>query len=114
MFDTTATMKEHDAKSWWIDRNIIRTKYIKAGSIKEALQEYATLAEKNDYISISPNAIKNKSAMYIDGKDGASKQIGYVITGKTSFDNDRGRWIDKYIDLWIEISVVDTPNFDEE
>ena len=65
-------------------------------------------------MAASEKALKNKNAMFVDSKDGSAKQIGYVITGKTSFDNDRGRWIDKYIDLWIDISIIDTPDFDEK
>lgn len=60
-------------------------------------------------MEISNNAIKNKSEMYIDTQDGA-KQVGYVITGKTEFeDRDNSRWSTQYIDLWVEIlTVVDT------
>ena len=43
--------------------------------------------------------------MYIDTKDGA-KQIGYVITGKTEFDNDRRGWVTQYIDLWVTIQIL--------
>lgn len=114
LFNTSATMKENDRGKWWIDRDIIRNKYIAAENVKDALTKYAEAVEKSDYVSISKNALKNKSAMYIDGKDGNAKQTGYVITGKTSFDNDRGQWIDKYIDLWIDISIIETPDFDAE
>ena len=59
--------------------------------------------------SLLYNAIKNKNAMYINLANGESKQIGYVITGKTDFQNDAGKWTSQYIDLWIDIvSVVDT------
>lgn len=34
---------------------------------------------------ISKNAMKNKSEMFVDLSDGDTKQVGYVITGKTEF-----------------------------
>ena len=34
---------------------------------------------------------------------------GYVITGKYDFEDDCGKWVEKYIDLWVDIlTVVDT------
>ena len=114
LLNTSATMKENDHGKWWIDRDIIGAKYINAENVNDALQKYADTVKEKHYVSISENALKNKNAMFVDSKDGSAKQIGYVITGKTSFDNDRGRWIDKYIDLWIDISIIDTPDFDEK
>jgi hypothetical protein len=47
--------------------------------------------------------------MYVDAKPGTPKQVGYVITGKTFFDNDNGNYTEQYIDLWVEIlTVIDT------
>ena len=114
MFNTSATMKESDRGKWWIDKNIVPVIYVSAGNTKQALEHFAAIVDKEHYISISDNAKRNKQPMYIDTKDGEAKQIGYVITGKTSFDNDRGQWIDKYIDLWVDISVIGTPDFDNE
>lgn len=113
LFKTNATMKENDSRNWWIDKDIISDKHITAESLKDALKNYAKAAEENG-VSISENAIKNKNGMYIDMKDGTSKQIGYVITGKTSFENSIGKWIDKYVDLWIDIFVIENPNFDDD
>lgn len=108
-FNTTTTMKEADCKKWWIDSKIIPQIVISANNLKEALKKYAENTEKEHYISISDTALKNKSAMYIDTKGGESKQVGYVITGKTGFDNNRGQYIDKYIDLWVDVVVIDFP-----
>lgn len=108
-FNTTATMKEADCKKWWIDSKIIPQIVITADSLKDALKKYAEKAEKDHYISVSETALKNKSAMYIDSKGGESKQVGYVITGKTGFDNDHGQYIDKYIDLWIDVNIIELP-----
>ena len=61
-------------------------------------------------ITISKNAIKNKSEMFVDLSNGGVKQVGYVITGKTEFDKgDYTGYSTQYIDLWITIlTVVDT------
>ncbi len=109
LFKTTATMKDKDRGKWWIDGNIINDKYVHAETIQDALKQYADIVD--DYVSISNNAIKNKQPMYIDTKDGKTQQVGYVITGKTPFDNGHGKWIEKYIDLWIDISILTIPKF---
>ena len=111
LFKTTTTMKEYNNKKWWIDSNIIRDKYINAENIDEALKKYKNLVGENEYISISNNAIKNKNPMYVDTMDG-EKQIGYVITGKTEFeDRDNYKWSTQYIDLWIEILTIEDTEF---
>lgn len=48
--------------------------------------------------------------MFVDLSDGGVKQVGYVITGKTEFDNgDYTGYSTQYIDLWVTIlTVVDT------
>lgn len=104
-------MKEYNRKKWWIASDIVRDKYIEAENLNIALKQYQEDVKNKDYITISENALKNKNAMYMDKKDGTSKQIGYVITGKTSFQNDDGTWKDDYIDLWITIHVINTPDF---
>ena len=109
LFKTTATMKDKDREKWWIDGDIISDKYIHAETMTDALKQYVDIVD--NYISISNNAIKNKQPMYIDTNDGKTQQTGYVITGKTLFDNNRGKWIEKYIDLWIDILIVTTPDF---
>lgn len=112
LFDTTVTMKKHDNKKWWIDGAIIPLIHLSANNLNEALEKYAEIAKEKYYISISPNAMRKKNNMYVDTKEGESIQTGYVITGKTSFDNNSGKWIDKYIDLWVNISIVTLPNFE--
>lgn len=108
IFDTVVTMKEYNNKKWWIDSDIITRKMIEADTIAAALERFRALVEEKHYISISNNAMKNKSPMYIDTENG-EKQTGFVITGKTDFQTDSGRWVSNYIDLWVNIStVVDT------
>ena len=102
-------MKDRDRGKWWIDPDIIGAKYINAESVNDALKQYVDIV--NDYVSISNNAIKNRQPMFIDKRDGKTQQTGYVITGKMLFDNGHGRWIEKYIDLWIDISIVAIPKF---
>ena len=107
---TQATMKEYNNKKWYIDSDIISEKRISADSVENALEIYREQVEEEHYISISKNAIKNKSEMLVDMPDGEAKQVGYVITGKTEFDKgDYTGYSTQYIDLWVTIlTVVDT------
>lgn len=111
LFETTTTMKEYNNKNWWIDSRIIENKVIEAETLKEALKEYQKEVSENDYIEISNNAIKNKSPMYVDTKSGETKQVGYVITGKSEFQRDDYTWSTQYIDLWVSISIIGAANF---
>lgn len=112
LFKTTATMKEYNNKKWWIDSNIVRDKYINAEDINEALEKYQNLVEEKEYITISNNAIKNKNPMFVDTVDGDIKQVGYVVTAKTEFqDNDNYTWSTQYIDLWVEILTIEDTEF---
>lgn len=40
IFKTTATMKPHNSKKWWIDGDIIPDKQITADSVKDSLKKY--------------------------------------------------------------------------
>lgn len=111
-FETTATMKEYNRRNWWIDSGIVRPVEIDADDLKTALEAWREVVEYKNYIEISKNAMKTKSPMYIDGSDGDPVQVGYVITGKTDFeDRDRYRTTTQYIDLWVTVKVVTTPDF---
>ena len=83
---------------------------INADSVENALEIYRERVKEKHYISISKNAIKNKSEMFADLLDGSVKQVGYVITGKTEFSRgDYSGYSTQYIDLWVTIlTVVDT------
>ena len=104
LFRTTTTMKEYNCKKWWIDRDIIPQTTIEAENVKEALAKYKVFCEDH-CVEISNNALKTKSAMYRDTVEGA-KQCGYVITGKTDFDDNHYRWVTQYIDLWVSIAEI--------
>lgn len=110
IFKTTATMKEYNNKKWYIDGGIVSDMRINADSVENALEIYRERVKEKHYISISKNAIKNKSEMFADLSDGSVKQVGYVITGKTEFDRgDYSGYSTQYIDLWVTIlTVVDT------
>jgi hypothetical protein len=44
--------------------------------------------------------------MYVDTENGV-KQVGYVITGKTEFeDRNNYKWSTQYIDLWVTIHAL--------
>lgn len=112
IFKTTATMKEYNNKKWWIDSGIVREMRIVAENVKEALMQYRENLSKDYYIEISNNAIKQKSPMYIDAANGECKQVGYVITGKTEFeDRESYKWSFQYIDLWITILTISDTEF---
>lgn len=106
IFKTTTTMKEYNARKWWIDSGIVREIQITADNLPAALEQYREIVEEKHYISISAHAIKNRNPMYIDTPDG-SKQIGFVITGKTDFeDRENYKWSAQYIDLWVTVLTV--------
>lgn len=111
LFNTSATMKPHNNKNWWIDGGIITEKRIEAENLKEALARFAELVGEKHYITISKTALKNKSPMYIDTKSGDVKQVGFVITGKSEFQKDSGEWSTQYIDLWVEILTITDTEF---
>ena len=113
MFRTTATMKEYNAKQWWIASDIIRTKYINADNLREALKAYAEEVTEEDYITISANALRRKSPMYRDRPNGQPEQVGYVITGKTDFQRDNGSWSTQFIDLWVSVDKLESVDFEE-
>lgn len=110
IFKTTATMKEYNNKKWYIDGGIVSDMRIDADSVENALEIYRERVKEKHGITISKNAIKNKSEMFADLSDGSVKQVGYVITGKTEFDKgDYTGYSTQYIDLWVTIlTVVDT------
>lgn len=112
IFKTNATMKEYNRGKWWIDNDIIKEARIKAENITEALKLYVKHAA-NSYITITKNGLKNKSAMYIDTSAGAV-QVGFVITGSTEFEKENySGWTKQYIDLWVEVLEVTTPDFEK-
>lgn len=110
ILNTKTTMKPHNNKNWWIDRNIVPEFRVSAESITEALKKFREFVEEKCYITISNTAIKTKQPMYVDTKSEEMKQIGYVITGQMEFEaREYDRYSKQYIDLWVEIiTVVDT------
>ena len=109
-FTTSATMKPHNSKKWWIDSGIIRPVTIQAENINDALKQYQTIVKDRFYVDVSDNAIKHKNKMYIDTKNGETIQTGYVITGSTEFEQDNPhKWITQYIDLWVTINILTNP-----
>lgn len=71
IFKTSTTMKEYNARKWWIDRDLIPDIYINAENVKAALEKYRDIVNDKYYCEISRNALKTKSPMYID-KDGGA------------------------------------------
>lgn len=106
IFKTSATMKDYNRDKWWIDHGIIGEKIIIADSTAEALDIYVKLVGRDDYTTITKNAIKNKAAMYIDNESGEAEQCGYVITASQDFQDEDGKMSKQYIDLWVTILTV--------
>lgn len=115
LFQTTTTMKEYNRKHYWIDGDIVRDMQIDAENLLSALNEYRDRVHDTAFISISDNAIKTRQPMYCDYKDGTTRQVGYVITGKTEIQTDdyRKPWSVQYVDLWVAISEVAFCEFEE-
>lgn len=113
LLETATTMKPHNNKKWWIDSGIIQPVTVKAENINDALKQYQTIVKDKFYIDISDNALKHKNEMFVDTKQGETIQTGYVITGKYEFDNDYGKFVQQYIDLWVTINIITNP-FTEE
>lgn len=109
LFKTTATMKHYNNKKWWIDSGIVREIRVDADSTRAALEKYREIVQERDYIQISAHALKNKEPMYRDTENGDAVQVGYVITAKTEFDNDRRGWVTQYIDLWVSVYIISNP-----
>lgn len=102
-FETNCTMKPYNEKKYWVDSGLVRPTAIPAKNLKSALAIYCDKLEKENYITVSKNALLNKQPMYRDGLAGP-EQVGYVITGKTDVENTA-----QYIDLWVEITVIKYP-----
>ena len=104
IFKTTATMKKYNHNKWFIAADIVPYMRINADSVENALEIYRERVEEKYGVTISKNAIKNKSEMFVDIPDGGAKQVGYVITGSTDFDDNGHGWVKQYIDLWVTIT----------
>jgi hypothetical protein len=110
LFETSATMKPHNSKKWWIDPGVVRNMKLEADSLEAAISRYAEIASEKYGVEISKNALKNKQPVYIDTADGEAKQVGFVVTGKTEFrDDENYRWSTQYIYLWVDVSIVCNP-----
>lgn len=66
-------MKEYNNKKWYIDGGIVSDMRIDADSVENALEIYRERVEEKHYITISKNAIKNKSEMFVELSNGGVK-----------------------------------------
>ena len=112
-FNTITTLKEKDREKWWLDDDLVKPIELDASNLCEALEKYREIVNDREYVHISKNAIHKKEKMFQEIKPGGcSKQIGYVITGSTWFEREHGCFVNKFIDLWIEIRVISYPAFE--
>ena len=111
-FNTSTTLKEKDREKWWLEDDLVKQIELDASSLREALEKYMEIVNDGYCVHISKNAIQKKEKMFQEIKPGGpSKQIGYVITGSTYFERDNVGFINKFIDLWVEIRVISYPTF---
>lgn len=111
LFNTSLTMKAYNRDKWFIMSDYVKEIRIQAESLKDALNQFVNVLSEKYYIEISKTALRKKSKMYRDTPEGA-KQIGYVITGKTDFQDDKNyKWSTQYIDIWTEIETVNDIEF---
>lgn len=108
-FDTSTTVKYQDKGKWWVNSDLIETITLHADTLEQALERYKLTVNDIGIVTISDNAMRNRNPMYIDDKNG-SRQVGYVLTGKTTFYGDSGG-VDKYIDLWVRVCILTDPKF---
>lgn len=112
-FKTSTTLKEKDRGKWLLDNDLVKTIELEASNLCEALEKYRRVVNDMYYVHISKNAIQKKEKMFMEIKPGGhSKQIGYVINGSTCFERESGGFINKFIDLWIEIRIISYPDFE--
>lgn len=115
--ETKATMKLYNSKKYWIDREVVKDMEIEADSVKQALEIWRGKCSSLYGVDVSDNALKRKEEMWQDIKDGDrihSRQVGWVITGKTMFQDDDNGYTEHYIDLWVEIKKVSYIDFETE
>ena len=113
LFKTAATVKEADQGNYWIDRGFIGNIEVTAENLTDALARYADIVEKKYYVGVSKTAIKRKNGMFVDRLNGETVQVGYVLTGRFELA-DGYKWVKKYIDLWVKIHEVSTPDFSKK
>jgi hypothetical protein len=99
-------MKPYNRENWWIDSDIIKPIEVEAKNLKEALNQYVKEVADTAYIEISKSALKNRKKMFRDFPVG-TKQVGYVITGKTEFQKDDYSWVEQFIEIWVEVIGVE-------
>ena len=107
LFSTSTTMKPYNRNKWWVDMGYVRTMRIDAETLEKAVLQYRDRLSDEYAIEISNTALKGKSQLFYDDKDGNSVWCGYVFTGKMPFQNDEtGKWSNQYIELWTDIEQV--------
>lgn len=102
IFKTNTTI---NSPKYWIDSDIVPEFKIDTSDLNAAIIKFRNFAEEQD-ISISDNAIKHKSPMYIDTSNG-TKQVGYTFNASTEiYDDDTRRYTKQWLTLWVDILTV--------
>ena len=77
IFKTKTTMKDYNRnKKWFIDKDSVPEMCINADTVELALSVYRERVNKHGIVSVSDNAIKNKTEMFVDMPGGSVKKVG--------------------------------------
>ena len=110
LFRTKTSVKENELNKIWVDSDIVPDFETAADDIRAALIAFKDWAKNKAFVDISDSALRRKMAMYIDTAAGV-KQTGYVITGQIEIEGNDYKWTRHYIDLWVSINEIITPEF---
>ena len=87
-------------KGWYIDRDFVQDISVREATLPLALQKYREAI--SDTITISDSAFANKEKVYRDTPTGR-EQTGYCFMGSLELQDDTGKYVKKYIDLWVDV-----------
>lgn len=105
LFQTTTTENTSD---FWIDRNIVNNFIVSANNLNEAKQKYFEFVFDSAYITISKTQQRKANKMYVDTKNGETKQVGFVFVGSTEIEFNY-QYKKRYVSLWCVINELNNP-----
>ena len=96
--------------SWWTTYNKKNYFEVSADSIKEAEEKFFIHLSKDLFFEVSKTARRKYNKMYIDTKEGTSKQVGKVFKASTEIEwSNKNPWKKVFADIWTEIKVLNNP-----
>lgn len=108
LFSTQVTENSSD---FWIDSKIVSNFKVDANDINEAKHKFFDFVYSSSYITISKTQQKKANKIYVDTKEGETKQIGWVFIGSTEIDFGN-QWRKRFVSLWVSVNeLVNTFNY---